>query len=435
MSGLESRELKQAMLERSVIGSVIMGDALPSSLQLEAAHFCDPLCARLFALLSRMEAQRQEISLPGVCMADDALDASAVVELTQEACVSEVIIRQHCVMLREQGMRRLLLALLAQEESALQSGAPPLERIRSLGDRLAGLMSAGSEERHDPTMFEAIMHLLDQMRGEENIEQPPIASGISAVDKCLSGGFRPGDLAIIAALTSVGKSAMLSFMMRNAAAQGKRILLVSCEMSAEQNAERYLAAMSGVDIGRIIRREQMTEQENVQISDGMQIYHPENIVMIASGTQTVSSVRRAALSMQMTTGLDMIVVDYLQRLRPDRTSANKADEVGSIASGLKSLAVDLNVPVLTAAQFNREAAKGRSDARGNADVGVPALHQLRDSSQIEDEANTVIILDEPSRALGTSRRQINAHIVKNRSGMLCAVHLFFDPNTMTYEAA
>jgi len=148
----------------------------------------------------------------------------------------------------------------------------------------------------------------------------------------------------------------------------------------------------------------------------------------------VASIRREALRMKLSEGLDMIVVDYLQRLRPESGRAgNRADDVGGIASGLKSLAVDLDVPVLTAAQFNREAARARNEARGKSDMGVPALHQLRDSSQIEDEANTVIILDEPSRDDSLEYRRIKAVVSKNRSGGTGAIWLRFIPKRMIFE--
>lgn len=432
MSGHESEAMKQAMLERSVIASVIAGDVLPSGLMLEENHFHDPLCRQLYRVLSRMEKDRQAIELVNVCMADETLDAQAVVALAQERCVSEVIVGQHCDRLRERASRREAETLLEQALSAVRTGGEVQGLMSSLGGQLGRLMAKGEGE--SVTMLELILHVLAQIEKKE--EQPPsIATGIEKIDECLCGGFRPGDLAVIAALTGVGKSAMLSFMMRNAAEQGKKILLVSCEMSDAQNAERFIASISDAPLDKIIRREQLSAKELYSISEGMDRYHPENIRVISSGTQTVSSVRREALRMQAGAGLDMIVVDYLQRLRPEKGASSKADEVGSIAAGLKSLAVDLNVPVLTAAQFNREAARARREAYGNEREGVPALHQLRDSSQIEDEANAVISLDEPRRATGENVRRINAYVIKNRSGALQAVRLLFDPRKMTYGPA
>lgn len=427
--------MKQRMLERSVLASVIAGDVLPSGLGLEAAHFQDALCRQVFASLLKMERERIEIDLTGLCMADDTLDAQAVVELAQERCVSVVIIEQNCAWLRERALHRALETLLTEALSALKSGRATLDTVALLRERLSGLLeNSGGGSLAGRTMMELIMEVLVQM--ETHTQPQPIASGIGKIDEGLNGGFRSGDLAVIAALTSVGKSAMLAFMMRNAAAHGKRILLISCEMSAEQNAERYIAAMSGVALPRIIRRETLTEAENERISDGMALYCPENIRVITGGTQTVASIRREALRMKLSQGLDLIVVDYLQRVRPESgRGGSRVEETGAIAAGLKSLAVDLDVPVLTAAQFNREAAKGRSEHRGLENYGVPALHQLRDSSQIEDEANTVIVLDEPKRETESKLRRINAYISKNRSGALIATRLLFDPLTMTYMPA
>lgn len=431
MSGRETQ--KQTMLERSVIGSLLMGDGVPSQLGLEETHFTDGLCARVFALMRRMEAAGKAVSLAEVCMADETLDVQRVVDLSQEHCVSTVILDQHCALLRMQSVRRAMETMLRQHLAELGAGAEPMAAMQSLRAQIDALSSRDEAAGEDMALM--ILDILNQFGQAQAPEGEPIACGIAPIDECLCGGFRPGDLIVIAALTSVGKSAMLSFMARSAASQGKRVLLISCEMSAVQNAERYLASISGMHLDRIIRREALTDEEGMRISDGMDAYHPEHIRVISSGTQCVSSVRREALRMKMTGGLDMIVVDYLQRMRPDGRNASRAEEVGSIAAGLKSMAVDLNVPVLTAAQFNREAAKGRSEFRGQEQAGIPALHQLRDSSQIEDEANTVIILDEPQREPGENVRRINAYVVKNRSGALKAARLHFYPQRMIYTEA
>ena len=435
MSGCE---MKQAMLERAVLASVIMGEALPSSLDLEEQHFGDPLCRQLFGVLMKMEKHHQQIDLPSVCMADETLDAYEVCELAKESCVSVVLVNQHCEHLRNIAQRRKMSALLARVQSALEAGADVLEQADAIRKELDTLMSRSMTQTQEGTdMLQLIIHLLGDIESPDGSDDQAkaIATGVAGIDDCLCGGFRPGDLGVIAALTGVGKSAMLAFMMRNAAEQGKRILLVSCEMSDVQNAERFMASISGIPLEQIMRRETLNTEQNIALSDGMERFHPENIRVISSGTETVASVRRAAQRMQMSIGLDLVIVDYLQRLRPERNAGNKAEDVGAIAAGLKSLAVDLNVPVLTAAQFNREAARARSEALGNADVGVPSLHQLRDSSQIEDEANTVIILDEPRREIGTKKRRINAYVAKNRSGMLGAVHMIFDAQTMRYVQA
>lgn len=426
------------MLERAVLASVIMGEALPSSLDLEEQHFGDPLCRQLFGVLMKMEKHHQQIDLPSVCMADESLDAYEVCELAKESCVSVVLVNQHCEHLRNIAQRRKMSALLARVQSALEAGADVLEQADAIRKELDTLMSRSMTQTQEGTdMLQLIIHLLGDIESPDGSDDQAkaIATGVAGIDDCLCGGFRPGDLGVIAALTGVGKSAMLAFMMRNAAEQGKRILLVSCEMSDVQNAERFMASISGIPLEQIMRRETLNTEQNIALSDGMERFHPENIRVISSGTETVASVRRAAQRMQMSIGLDLVIVDYLQRLRPERNAGNKAEDVGAIAAGLKSLAVDLNVPVLTAAQFNREAARARSEALGNADVGVPSLHQLRDSSQIEDEANTVIILDEPRREIGTKKRRINAYVAKNRSGMLGAVHMIFDAQTMRYVQA
>lgn len=421
------------MLERAVIGSVISGDVLPSQLELTGQAFGDPLCGRLFALTQDMERSHRAIDLAGVCMADESLDTDAVIAIMGERCISEVLIGQHCARLRSRAEEKRCRAMIGETLEALRQGGDCREVMTSLSGRITAEFSRAPQDWAEKNMDFLIVRILEQLENPQERPQP-VPTGIEMLDTLLAGGFRAGDLAIVAALTSVGKSAMLAFMMRSAAGCGKRILLISCEMSEEQNAERYMAAIGMIPMSAIVARKALSEEESIRLSDGMALYHPENIHVVCSGVQTVASVRREALRMKSIRGLDLIVVDYLQRLRPERPGANRAEEVGSIAAGLKALAVDLNVPVLTAAQFNREAAKGRRDAGGRPEDGVPALHQLRDSSQIEDEANTVIVLDEPVRTQ-KGPRYINAHIAKNRSGPLGAIRLRFDGETMTYRAA
>ena len=422
-------EMTRTAVERAVIGALIMGQAVPSLLDIETAHFLDPLCRRLFIQMAQMEREGQEIDLVSVCAQDETLNAAAVVDLSQECPVSEVLTTQHCARLRDMSLRRAYEALLNE---ALTRRGSVREEIDALRARLGGLLAQQRSDLPGEQLDLLLCELMEEFGREMEKEAAPIATGVSKIDELLCGGFRPGDLAVVAALTSVGKSAMLSFMARNAAAQRRRILLVSCEMSATQNAERFLASISHVPLSQIMRRERMTDEQSISVSEGLNLYKPEYIRVLSSGSMTPALVRRDAMRMKTSIGLDLIVVDYLQRLRTDRAGATRAEDVGAIAAALKSMAVDLNVPVLTAAQFNREAAKGRSEYRGQEQLGVPALHQLRDSSQIEDEANCVIVLDEPKRVY-EGLRHINAHVVKNRSGALGVVRLRFNGESMKFD--
>lgn len=374
------------LLERGVVGSVIGGDALPSQLGITAKELTDPLCSHVLSVCERLEEEHAVIDYAAVCMADETLDAALVHEIWEQMCVSSVLIARNVEKLRDAALMRRFRALLQQ---ALDAKGDTGEQITSLRDQLSAMLEQNAASQlPGVNMLEMIVQILGEI---ECLQQKaePVGTGIAKLDECLCGGFRPGDLVVVAALTSVGKSAMLAFMMRSAAEAGKRILLISCEMSDVQNAERYMASCGGVPIQKLIGRKALTDDENVRLCDGLDRYHPENIQMVSSGTQTAQSIRRAANMMKASGGLDMIVVDYLQRLNPSRSGGNRADEVGAVAAALKALAVDLNVPVLTAAQFNREAARGRSEAKGCEELGVPALHQLRDSSQIEDEANEI----------------------------------------------
>ena len=206
MSGCE---MKQAMLERAVLASVIMGEALPSSLDLEEQHFGDPLCRQLFGVLMKMEKHHQQIDLPSVCMADETLDAYEVCELAKESCVSVVLVNQHCEHLRNIAQRRKMSALLARVQSALEAGADVLEQADAIRKELDTLMSRSMTQTQEGTdMLQLIIHLLGDIESPDGSDDQAkaIATGVAGIDDCLCGGFRPGDLGVIAALTGVGKN-------------------------------------------------------------------------------------------------------------------------------------------------------------------------------------------------------------------------------------
>ena len=146
--------MKQAMLERAVLASVIMGEALPSSLDLEEQHFGDPLCRQLFGVLMKMEKHHQQIDLPSVCMADETLDAYEVCELAKESCVSVVLVNQHCEHLRNIAQRRKMSALLARVQSALEAGADVLEQADAIRKELDTLMSRSMTQTQEGTDYE-----------------------------------------------------------------------------------------------------------------------------------------------------------------------------------------------------------------------------------------------------------------------------------------
>lgn len=275
----------------------------------------------------------------------------------------------------------------------------------------------------------------DNLEKRRSGELVPIGSNVGTLDKIL-GGFFPGEFTVIGARPAIGKSALAANIALSAAKQGKRVGIVSREMSDIQYGQRVLSRESGVD-GTKIRQAALDTDDLELIVRCMS----EASVLPIEFLFTVSDVERVRIEVERridTDGLDMLVVDYLQLMRS--TGRYEADRlrVAHISHMLKDITVDLGIPVIALAQVGRQA------------VRMPTLADLRDSGDIEQDADVVIFIHEPKeeddpyigsghldafRAMrGTDLRYIALNVAKQRQGPSGFANVAFDPSIMRYTA-
>ena len=402
-----------ARFERSFVGALLNGDARASDSELRAADFTDTLCARVFGAALTLEARGQACDL--VTLADFCpdLDASALVELAQEASPVASLAAQHARSIREAAQRRAVRA--AALELAQKAGEPDsplselLDGMKARLDTLAGaLPSSGATDGVDALcgFYE------DLTRGPV---EPVARFGFSRIDDALT--IAGGKLIVIGARPSVGKSALLLHLALNAIDAGRRVLLVSLEMSEKEVIGRMVSRKSGIPAGRISNRN-LSDDELGHVAESFSLL-PGDHFCISTQAQTPRDVRREALRMRANGGLDLIVMDYLQLMTPGQKAGNRTEAVGFISRGLKMLAMELGVPVLTASQLSR--ASERNDA--------PRLSDLRESGSIEQDADAVILLHAPDEKEKPARQLI---LAKNRQGRCGGFDLIFDGARMLF---
>ena len=206
---------------------------------------------------------------------------------------------------------------------------------------------------------------LQQNRGEV----VGVATGFSDLDQ-LTGGLQRSDLIIVAARPSMGKTSLALGMAYGAAVgHQKTVGVFSLEMSAEQLVQRVLSMETGVDSHRL-RLGQIDDNEWDRISRAFGRLSEAPIFIDDASTSNIMDVRSKARRLQAEQGLDLIIIDYLQLMSARRTE-NRVQEISEISRGLKSLARELNVPVVALSQLSR-AVESRSDHR-------PMLSDLRES--------------------------------------------------------
>ena len=245
-----------------------------------------------------------------------------------------------------------------------------------------------------------------------------IMIGLDKVDAAL-GGIDRGDVVVIAARPAVGKSAMALQIARRNAREGKKIAYFNCEMRPEQIYERALATSSGINLSRIRLATDFVQGEKELFEYGNKQIEGENNVVIFSGSKNVSGIRSAIAGKYF----DCVIIDYLGLIRPDRgRGANRYAEVGDVSRGIKAIAMDENIPVILLSQLNR-ASEGKADKE-------PALADLRESGDIEQDATAVLMLWAPDQD-DKSKRGLK--VAKARNGYLTKLEMVFEGQYMTFR--
>ena len=253
-----------------------------------------------------------------------------------------------------------------------------------------------------------------------------VRSGIGQIDAITGCGQKP-DLVILAARPSVGKTALATSMALSAAINGKRVAIFSIEMSAEQVGSRLLSSASGIPLAAI-RNGGIDLVQLSELEDWAETLSKLNIYVDDAPAATPAIVRSKCRKIAAERGVDLVIVDYLQLMSPDKGSkdANRVNEVADISRALKALARELDVPVIALSQLSR-----MSEYR---DSGEPRLSDLRDSGAIEQDADMVLMLwrkEQPDFA--KQSEVVSCKIAKHRNGPTGVCDLEFIKSTATFR--
>lgn len=256
-----------------------------------------------------------------------------------------------------------------------------------------------------------------------------VPTGFKDLDNILAG-LQRSDLFVLAARPSMGKTALALNLAHNVAIQSKQaVLMFSLEMSKEQLVDRMLAMESGVDAWAL-RTGNLTDVDFEKIGQAMGTLSEAQIYIDDSPSITVSELRTKARREAHSRDLGLIVVDYLQLMSGGSRyggEGNRVQEISEISRGLKSVARELNVPLIALSQLSRSV-ESRSPQ-------IPQLADLRESGSIEQDADVVaFIYREDYYNPETDRRNItDIFIKKHRNGPTGAVELYFDKEKQRFR--
>ena len=275
-------------------------------------------------------------------------------------------------------------------------------------------------------------------RAQENLEKlaeqgseiTGLATGFSEFDK-LTAGLQPSQFIIIAARPAMGKTAFALNLATYAATHSdKSVAVFNLEMSAEQLANRILQSLGQID-GNKMRTGRLEHNDWKRLNEAISQLSDTNLFLDDTPGITIGEIRSKCRRLANSDkGLGLVVIDYLQLITgPAKSAGNRQQEVSDISRNLKTMALELGIPVIALAQLSR-AVEQREDKR-------PIMSDLRESGSIEQDADIVSFLYRDDYYNKEARRDDNASISefiigKNRSGPTTTVELLFKKDTSTF---
>ncbi len=327
-------------------------------------------------------------------------------------------------------MRSLIDTAYGITESAFDEGKDTMEVLDEAEKSIYAIGNASAAHKFTAIgdkVHEAWDRLEALSKKEAGIRGVP--SGFPELDNLLSG-FHPSDLVILAARPSTGKTSFALDIARNAAVRHNvPVGIFSLEMSSEQLIDRMLAAESFVNSWKLRTGQVREEDDFNRIRDALEALSKAPIFIDDKPGNNILSMRAVARRLKRERGIGLLIVDYLQLMSPTSTKASDSlvQQVTEISRSLKSLARELNVPVIALSQLSRAV-----EQRG----GKPRLSDLRDSGSIEQDADVVMFLHrEDKRNPETERPNIvEVLIEKHRNGPTGRTELFFDEKRASFQS-
>jgi replicative DNA helicase len=358
----------------------------------------------------------------------DKISMEFVYALAQEAAEGPLLLEAIRSVKEKSGIRKLMdLVIEVLRDSKEKPDLNALvERVSQRVYEIA-LKHQTSQFYHAKEVANSVLEFIDQRRRAERLITG-LSSGFLDLDK-LTAGFQPSDLVVIAARPGMGKSSFMLSVALNIAFEEKLPLAIfSLEMSKEQLMMRMFSMLSGVPLQNI-RQGYVNDEDWEKIVRAALEISSRDIYIDDSSSLSTTELRIRSRKLKQEKGVGIIFVDYLQLLKPPYRHATRQEEVAEISRNLKALAKELEVPVVALAQLSRQVEQ-RADKR-------PQLSDLRESGQIEQDADLIIFIHRPEvykkHPPPEEKGLAEIIVAKQRQGPTGLIKLAFDKNTTAFK--
>jgi len=419
--------------ERGIIGSLLLD---PSRIRdvsgvVSSGDFHADEHQRIFRHLVEMDEAGEKVDVlllaARLRAANELVAAGGPVTLAE--CMQSVPVATHAVhyarivATKAAARQNIQTACTLLTASYGDDGDPALIAATAIKSLQEGLDTSGDDG--PKSMLDAAVAAFTRIEQVAEKQQGfGLATGLEAYDEA-HGGLFPGELVVIAARPSVGKTALGLQIAWYCGMNRRGVYFASAEMSAVELASRVICGQSGVS-SRKVRTGALSAEDVSQLGTAANPLGQMPWWVDDHSRLTTTRIRRCCRKLAAKDSLRLIVVDYLQRITPEDRKLARHEQIGQQVRDLKSLAVELDVPILCLVQLNRGSLK---DSR-------PRLHHLGDSGEIEREADVVGFLHEPEHKRERAPDNPNAvdvdlSVDKNRNGEIGRIELeFIRPRTL-----
>ena len=396
--------------EQQLLGAILTNNEIMDRVAsiVSPEHFFDPVHRRIFETASARIHKNllvSPVTLKPYFEEDEGLKelgGPAYLVRLQGASISSFAARDYAQMVYDLAIRRELIGLgeeIAARAHTVDTESDPKSQIVDAEQRLYKLGEEGKSESGFQSFLKAVtdaVHVANAAYMRDG-GMAGISTGLVDMDKKL-GGLHRSDLLILAGRPSMGKTSLatnIAFNIAKAykkgmtpdgiegAIEGGAVGFFSLEMSAEQLAARVLSEAAEVPSEQI-RKGDMTEVEFRRFVEAAKALESCPLFIDDTPALPISQLAARARRLKRTHGLDVLIVDYLQLVRPATAKDSRVNEVSEITQGLKAIAKELDIPVIALSQLSRQV-ENRDDKR-------PQLSDLRESGSIEQDADVVMFV-------------------------------------------
>ena len=381
--------------EMAVLGSILIDEKLIDIVteKLEAEHFYKDAHAKIFSAMVYL--RNKDIIIDTITLVNqlkqtkelESCGGAFYITGLVEAVPTTAQVEAYTNIVHEKAIARKMIVLAHDIATKIYDDrVTPFEIINEMEQQLYQFSQSklSSEFKGLEELLHLTMDKLDLIHsrggGISGLE-----TGFRDLDSILLG-FQPADLIVLAGRPSMGKSALAIQIASNMAKKNKKTAIFNYESSATALTERILYSEARIDSHRA-RGGFLSKEELKKLSDSVGKISEYPILINDMLQNTLSPLRSQARRVKSRFNVDLIIIDYLQKLYLDKHTGSRNDEVGKITTAIKTLAKELKIPILLLSQLSR-AVEARKNKR-------PILSDLRESGNIEQDADVVIFLYRP----------------------------------------